>query len=57
MPTSTKNFKRPNYVRQAHNQLDYRKVIVDRSIEKDYSPRDPRVILPRMRNRVAFANR
>ena len=53
----TKNFKRPNYVRQAHNQLDYRKVIVDRSTEKDYSPRDPRVILPRMRNRVAFANR
>ena len=46
-------------VREAANPLDYRKVIVDRAVEVDRSqkPRDPRVVYPRMRNVVAFANR
>jgi hypothetical protein len=44
-------------VRQAANQLDYRKVIVPREFDKDWRPKDPRRVLPRMRNVAAFANR
>ena len=39
------------------NQLDYRKVIVPRAFDKDWRPKDPRRVLPRMRNVAAFANR
>ena len=49
--------KRRSNVREAANPLDYRKVIVPRSFEKDWKPKDPRRVLPRMRNVVAFANR
>ena len=48
--------KRMPDVRYAANPLDYRKVIVPRSFEKDYRPKDPRVIMPRMRQVVAFNN-
>jgi hypothetical protein len=44
-------------VRQAANPLDYRRVIVNREIQKDWKPRDPRVVLPRKRQVAAFANR
>ena len=46
-------------VREASNPLDYKKVIVDRSVEVDMSkkPRDPRMVYPRMRAFVASANR
>ena len=42
--------------RYAANPLDYRKVIVPRSFDKDWSPKDPRRVLPRMRTVVAFNN-
>jgi hypothetical protein len=44
-------------VRQAANPMSYRKVITERSFEKDYRPRDPRVVYPRMRQLAAMANR
>ena len=48
-----------NQVRQAANPLDYKKIIMDRSQATDLSrkPRDPRMVLPRMRAFVASANR
>ena len=44
-------------VREAQNPLDYKKVIVSRSIDKDWRPRDPRVVYPRLRQAAAFTNR
>jgi hypothetical protein len=46
-------------VREASNPLDYKKVIVDRSVEPVmfWKPRDPRMVYPRMRAFVASANR
>ena len=44
-------------VREAQNPLDYKKVIVPRAVEKDWRPRDPRVVYPRMRQVAAFTNR
>ena len=44
-------------VRYAANPLDYKKVIVQRSFQKDWKPRDPRMVYPRLRQQVAFANR
>jgi hypothetical protein len=41
----------------ANKYMDYKKVISQRSFDADWRPRYPIVILPRMRNRVAFANR
>ncbi len=38
------------------NPLDYHKVIVPRSFDKEWSPKDPRRVLPRMRTVVAFNN-
>ena len=54
---ANKRLQRRQTVRQAANQLDYRKVIIPRAFEKDWKPKDPRVVLPRMRNVAAFANR
>jgi hypothetical protein len=48
--------KRTANVRQAANQLDYRKVIIPRSFDKDWRPKDPRRVLPRMRQVAAFNN-
>ena len=48
--------KRRANVRQAANQLDYRKVIIPRSFDKDWRPKDPRRVLPRMRQVAAFNN-
>ena len=48
--------KRMPDVRYAANPLDYRKMIIPRSFEKDWRPRDPRRVLPRMRKVVAFNN-
>ena len=46
-------------VRNAQNALDYKKIIVDRTVEPNhfYKPRDPRVVYPRMRSKAAYANR
>ena len=46
-------------VRNAQNALDYKRVIVDRTVDPDLSrkPRDPRVIYPRLRSKAAYANR
>jgi hypothetical protein len=44
-------------VRYAANPLDYRKMIVQRSVQKDWRPRDPRRVLPRMRQYTPGANR
>jgi len=44
-------------VRTAENQMDYRRVIVPRSFEKDWRPRDPRMVYPRLRQVAAFTNR
>lgn len=44
-------------VRSAANPMSYRRVITERSFQRDFRPRDPRVVYPRMRQRVAFANR
>ena len=44
-------------VRSAANPMSYRRVITQRSFQKDWRPRDPRVVYPRMRQRAAFANR
>ena len=38
------------------NPLDYKKLIIPRSFEKDWSPKDPRIVMPRMRQVVAFNN-
>ena len=54
---ANKRLKHKQAVRQAGNQLDYRKVIIPRAFAKDWRPKDPRVVLPRMRNVAAFANR
>eukprot|EP01052_Picozoa_sp_SAG31_P044024 SAG31_NODE_7530_length_1664_cov_1.566134_3_plen_56_part_00 len=43
--------------RYAKNPLDYKKVITQRSFQKDYRPKYPLYPIPRMRNVVAFANR
>ena len=43
-------------VRYAANPLDYKKLIIPRSFEKDWSPKDPRLVRPRMRQVVAFNN-
>ena len=43
-------------VRYAANPLDYRKMIIPRSFQKDWRPKDPRRVLPRMRQIVAFNN-
>ena len=43
--------------RSAANPMDYKRVIVERSFQKDWKPRSPMVIYPRMRNVAAFANR
>ena len=45
----------PN-VRYAANPLDYKKLIIPRSFEKDWSPKDPRRVMPRMRQIAAFNN-
>ena len=46
-------------VRTAQNVMDYKRVIVDRTVDPDMSrkPRDPRVIYPRLRSKAAYANR
>ena len=49
--------RRNTNVRYAANPLDYRRVIVQRSFEKDWRPRDPRLTLPRMRTYTPGANR
>lgn len=56
MPTRKKSKRNPD-VRYAANPLDYKKVIIPRSFDKDWRPKDPRLVLPRLRNVVAFANR
>jgi hypothetical protein len=43
-------------VRYAANPLDYRRVIVPRSFDKDWRPKDPRLVLGRARSIVAFNN-
>ena len=45
----------PN-VRYAANPLDYKKLIIPRSFEKDWSPKDPRLVRPRLPQVVAFNN-
>ena len=44
-------------VRYSANPLDYKKIIVERSFQKDYKPKYPLYPHQRMRNVVAFANR
>ena len=39
------------------NYLDYKRVITQRSFEKDWRPKDPRVTYSRLRSRIAFVNR
>jgi hypothetical protein len=52
------SMSRPVDPRYAANPLDYKKVILDRSVpDQSRIPRDPRRVYPRLRNRVAFANR
>ena len=48
--------KRMPDVRYAANPLDYRKLIIPRSFQKDWRPRDPRIVMPRMRQVAAFNN-
>eukprot|EP01048_Picozoa_sp_COSAG05_P029533 COSAG05_NODE_9763_length_602_cov_9.139165_2_plen_50_part_01 len=43
-------------VRTAANQMDYRRVIVPRSFDKDWRPRDPRMVYPRLRQVAASTN-
>ena len=43
-------------VRYAANPLDYRKMITQRSFDKDWRPKDPRMIMPRARAVVSFNN-
>ena len=43
-------------VRYAANPLDYRKTIIPRSFDKDWRPKDPRIVLFRARSVVAFNN-
>ena len=49
--------QRKSDVRYAANPLDYKKVIIPRAFQKDWSPKDPRMVYPRMRQQAAFANR
>ena len=46
-------------VRQAKNVLDYKKIIMDRSVDRDMSkrPKPAMMVYPRKRERIAFANR
>ena len=48
--------KRIPDVRYAANPLDYKKQIIPRSFEKDWSPKDPRLVMPRLRQVAAFNN-
>ena len=43
-------------VRYAANPLDYRKMIIPRPFDKDWRPKDPRIVLGRTRSVVAFNN-
>ena len=43
-------------VRYAKNPMDAKFMILPRSFDKDSSPKDPRVTLPRMRQVVAVNN-
>ena len=43
--------------RTAANPMDYKRVIVERSFNKDWKPKSPIVILPRLRQIAASANR
>ena len=43
-------------VRYAANYMDAKFTITQRSVDKDWRPKDPRVTLPRMRALVAFNN-
>jgi hypothetical protein len=43
-------------VRYAANPLDYKKLIIPRSFPKDWRPKDPRIVVPRMRQVVAMNN-
>ena len=43
--------------RYAANPLDYKKVILERSFQKDWKPKSPIVILPRLRQIAVSANR
>eukprot|EP01043_Picozoa_sp_COSAG02_P013001 COSAG02_NODE_513_length_20826_cov_323.015246_12_plen_53_part_00 len=49
-------YKSKRDVRYAANPMDYKKVIVPREMQKDWRPKDPRVVLPRARQVVAFKN-
>ena len=40
-------------VRQAANQLDYRKVIVPRAFDKDWRPKDPRKLQEEIQSRLS----
>ena len=51
----SKSRKNPD-VRYAKNPMDAKFMILPRSFDKDSSPKDPRVTLPRMRQVVAFNN-
>eukprot|EP01046_Picozoa_sp_COSAG06_P025584 COSAG06_NODE_2159_length_7447_cov_792.064235_5_plen_58_part_00 len=55
MPKKRMSKRMPD-VRYAANPLDYRKMIIPRSFQKDWRPKDPRRVLPRMRQIVAFNN-
>ena len=55
MPTRKRSKRNPD-VRYAANPLDYKKVIIPRSFDKDWRPRDPRVVLGRARAVVSFNN-
>ena len=43
--------------RYAANPLDYKKVILERSFQKEWKPKSPIVIYPRLRQIAASANR
>ena len=49
-------YKSKSDVRYAANPMDYKKVIVPREMQKDWRPKDPRLVLPRARQIVAFKN-
>ena len=53
MPMSAMRTK----ARYAANSLDYKKVIVPRAFDRDFKPKDPRMVYPRLRVQYAFANR
>ena len=49
--------QRKNYnVRYAANPLDYRKMFSQRSFDKDWRPKDPRIVMGRSRTIVSFNN-